>query len=557
MTTTTNIVSEKTFSLSVDDASYLLLTNNFYQFIPSLGITWSNAKGAAERLFYNGRQGYLATLTSKEEADFAGKQASGAGWIGGSDQETEGEWKWITGPEAGTVFWRGEVNGTISNFAFWNNNEPNDTGSNEDYTHITDPSIGIRGAWNDLPDEGGSDEYESRGYIVEFGIPSDPPLSMVATTGIYIPQITDIIEGTICESGSVTISAASSEGEILWFDSETGGIELAKGVSYTTPVLNTNTTFYATVSVLGFATNPRRAVNVLVTPRRTITNTTDDLFCSGTASLSATASSGSVYWYDSLTSINSIGEGPTFETSLLSETTSYYVVANTGNCISAVRTEVIAVIDDTAPEFDLVQDTFVLCEDIGSVDLETINPLENYTYVWKKDGNIIAGDFSTINVNGIGNYTVNAISRAGCESKEQTIIVRASEKATITKDDVIITIDADNNSIQVANPNLGNGDYEFALDYEFGIYKDDGVFENLSTGIHTLFIGDKGVCGTEKYVFSILAYPRFFTPNGDGNNDFGKYQDLIKRFIRHQIFLFITDLVPCSADLMKTVKAGT
>lgn len=530
LTTTTNVVSEKTFSLSADDANYLLLTNNFYQFIPSVGITWSNAKDAAERLFYYGRQGYLATLTSKEEADFAGKQASGAGWIGGSDQETEGEWKWITGPEAGTVFWRGELNGTAPNFAFWNNNEPNDTGSNEDYAHITDPSIGIRGAWNDLPDEGGSDEYEPRGYIVEYGIPSDPPLSIVATTSIYIPQITNIIEGTICESGSVTISAASSEGEILWFDSETGGTELAKGVSYTTTVLNTSTTFYATVSVNGCTTNPRTTVNVVVTPRPTITNTTDDLICSGTASLSATASSGGVYWYDSLTSINSIGEGSTFETPLLSETTSYYVVANTGNCISSVRTEVIAVIDDTVPEFDLVQNTFVLCEDIGSVDLETINPLGNYTYVWKKEGNIIAGDFSTINVIGTGNYTVNAISRAGCESTEQTIIVRASEKATITKDDVIITSDADNNSIQVANPNLGNGDYEFALDDEYGIYKDDGFFENLSTGIHTLFIRDKGGCGTEKYVFSILAYPRFFTPNGDGNNDFWKISGFDKTF---------------------------
>ena len=90
----------------------------------------------------------MATLTSQEESDFAGKQASGAGWIGGSDEETEGEWKWVTGPEAGTVFWNGEVNGSTSNFAFWNNNEPNNLGV-EDYAHITDPTIGMPGAWND------------------------------------------------------------------------------------------------------------------------------------------------------------------------------------------------------------------------------------------------------------------------------------------------------------------------------------------------------------------------------------------------------------------------
>ena len=154
-TSAPNVSVEKTFSLSIGDANYLPLTDHFYEFVDAPNITWKNAKVAAENRTYFGRQGYLATLTNQEEADFAGKQASGTGWIGGSDEETEGEWKWVTGPEAGTVFWNGAVNGSSPNFAFWNNNEPNnftaEDVNGEHFAHITDKNADnvIEGSWND------------------------------------------------------------------------------------------------------------------------------------------------------------------------------------------------------------------------------------------------------------------------------------------------------------------------------------------------------------------------------------------------------------------------
>ncbi|QNM87107.1 T9SS type B sorting domain-containing protein [Polaribacter pectinis] len=522
-TTATTITEDKFFSLTIGDANYLPSTDHFYEFISDLSITWSDARIAAENRTYYGRQGYLATLTSAEEAQFAGEQASGAGWIGGSDEETEGVWKWVTGPEAGTIFWNGQVNGTTPNYANWNNNEPNDhredNTTGEDYAHITDPSIGIVGAWNDLPNIGGTDLYIPKGYIVEYGKPSDPVLNIVATTSIYIPKIDSTTDASVCETGSATINAIPTEGQVLWYDAQTGGTLLFAGNDFTTPVLTSSTTYYATVSVNGCNTFERKPVMVTVIQRPTITSTSNDLICSGSANLAAQTSDGSVFWYDSLTSTTPIFTGNNFKTPNLTATTSYYVEARYFDCKSSSRTEVIAELDTRIPEFDLVESEYVLCKDIGSITLETENSQDNYVYQWFKEGEVIAGNSASISINTSGNYSVKAISIAGCESKPKTILVNDSEIATITKEDILIIDDSNNNSIQIINTNLGIGEYQFSIDDKFGSYKDVGFFENISTGTHVLFIKDMGGCGIIEYTFSILEYPKFFTPNNDGKND--------------------------------------
>ena len=522
--TSTSLSIEKTFSLTADEANYLPSTNNFYEFISAPGIDWASAKIAAENKTFYGRKGYLTTLTSQEEADFAGKQAQGAGWIGGSDLETEGVWKWVTGPETGTVFWNGGTTGTSPNYSNWNRSEPNNQDGEEHYAHITDPNVPnvIVGSWNDLPLFGSDGLYAPKGYIVEYGTPSDPPLNIAASTSIYIPQITNTTGATICESGIATISATPSEGTVLWYDSPIGGNFLASGNNFTTPVLTTNKIYYATVSVNNCLTVNRTQIEVIVIQRPTIKSITEETICSGSAVLSATASDGDVYWYESLSSTTPIFIGDAYRTPNLNSTKAYYVEANNANCVSTSRTEVKAILDNTIPQFDLTQTNYVLCKDIGNVTIETENPQGNYRYVWTKNNAIIPGDLSSLEVKESGEYNVKAFSSSGCESMLQTITVNDSEKATVTNDDVIIIDDASNNSIEVINPNLGIGDYEFTLDDKFGTYKDIGFFDNIEIGIHTLYIKDKNGCEITPYSFTILAFPKFFTPNGDGNNEVWK-----------------------------------
>ncbi|KGL61814.1 T9SS type B sorting domain-containing protein [Polaribacter sp. Hel1_85] len=47
-------------------------------------------------------------------------------------------------------------------------------------------------------------------------------------------------------------------------------------------------------------------------------------------------------------------------------------------------------------------------------------------------------------------------------------------------------------------------------------------FDKIEPGLHTLFVKDNNGCGNTPYEFSILAFPKFFTPNGDGKNDVWK-----------------------------------
>jgi gliding motility-associated-like protein len=61
------------------------------------------------------------------------------------------------------------------------------------------------------------------------------------------------------------------------------------------------------------------------------------------------------------------------------------------------------------------------------------------------------------------------------------------------------------------------GDYEYAID---GInFQTSNTFSGLSNGNYQVTVRDKKECGQDTEQIYLLNYPKFFTPNGDGNND--------------------------------------
>jgi uncharacterized repeat protein (TIGR02543 family) len=116
--------------------------------------TWHEAKADAEA-----RGGRLAVLDTQEKTNQANAFLQSQGswsfmWIGLSDDQNEGQWKWINGQDLA--------------FSNWQPYQPSGLGplgSDEDYAHILPHPGENSGMWNDLPNEGG---YNSPiGYLLE------------------------------------------------------------------------------------------------------------------------------------------------------------------------------------------------------------------------------------------------------------------------------------------------------------------------------------------------------------------------------------------------------
>ena len=154
-----------------------LFRNTRYKVIDTGNITWTKAREHAEASSNGDPQydHYMATITSSDEQDEINRQLEGRAdglqlWLGGSDKDVEGEWRWVEGPEgkeeggSGRLFWRGEsandggysVGGLFEN---WNLHpdgpftkpngdfdEPNDWNGNEDALQI----LARNSLWNDL-----------------------------------------------------------------------------------------------------------------------------------------------------------------------------------------------------------------------------------------------------------------------------------------------------------------------------------------------------------------------------------------------------------------------
>lgn len=144
-------------------------TGHYYEFVAAPGICWTAAKTAAAGRTYQGMQGYLATITFQGEQDFLTGRQSSQYWLGASDMDVEGEWRWKTGPEAGQLIWKGDgATGRALAYTNWVAGQPDDYKNQyrpqgEDYGML----YGQSGQWNDL-DECGTGAGIA-GYIVEYG----------------------------------------------------------------------------------------------------------------------------------------------------------------------------------------------------------------------------------------------------------------------------------------------------------------------------------------------------------------------------------------------------
>ncbi|GGK39356.1 MULTISPECIES: Ig-like domain-containing protein [Flavobacteriaceae] len=422
-TSASTVSGEKKFSFTINDKNYLPSTGHYYEYISDTGITWKDAKIAAEKLDYYGLKGYLATITSLEEAQLSGEQAPGQGWIGGSDEAVEGTWKWVTGPEAGKTFWVGGINGTTNGtdinppFEYWSGNEPNDWPNagiqgEENYLHVYD-----NGKWNDYPNSNSS----ITGYIVEYGgMPGDPIVDFGNNeTSLTVAEISNPIGDERCGPGEVTLKATSSSGHLLWFETPTSATPVGSG-DILKKSISTTTSFYALASSDGNCTEGKRTeviATVKEIPR--ITSVTPSTICkNNSATLNATVSSGTINWYNTKTGGFSLNTGPNYTISNATTTTTYYVDATENGCTTLERTPIILTVIQVEKPTTLLPEQY-FC-DTENATLGDLNINGNSILWYETKTSTIPIDTNELLVNNTTYYASQTVN--SCESEERLAI---------------------------------------------------------------------------------------------------------------------------------------
>lgn len=301
--------------------------------------------------------------------------------------------------------------------------------------------------------------------------------------------------------------------------------DLENGIFITNPTSFTNTSNPQTIYVEGFNSNNcsnivELTLNVLPVNRYSITNLNwcDDDYDGFTLfnlndkvtemnTILPVGTYNYTYYTSEFDALNATNTIPSNYTNSTTPSETIFVRAeNTlGGCPSILNFDLIVLVK---PYIDL-PDTLGLC--LGTtLTLDAGLGYDNYLWsTTETTQNIVVSE--------PGNYSVTVTNIYGSFSCSTThnFTVIASDVALITNVDVVDFTQNGNSITIVYN---GIGDYEFSIDGDN--YQDSPVFNNLPSDIYTIYVRDKNGCGIVSQDVTILMYPNFFTPNGDGYNDF-------------------------------------
>ncbi|WP_418514181.1 T9SS type B sorting domain-containing protein [Corallibacter sp.] len=176
------------------------------------------------------------------------------------------------------------------------------------------------------------------------------------------------------------------------------------------------------------------------------------------------------------------------------------------------------------PKFTL-NEKYVLCINTNGTEMldapiiDTGLTTPNYNFVWYLNEEVIPGATEgSYMPTESGVYSVKVSdsftsSVTMCESFASTTVI--TSEPPIISTNVSTDAFSELNTIEVTV--TGSGIYEYSLDDD--AWQDSSTFTNVSIGEHTVTARDKNGCGESYDTITIMGYPKYFTPNGDGIHD--------------------------------------
>jgi gliding motility-associated-like protein len=168
-----------------------------------------------------------------------------------------------------------------------------------------------------------------------------------------------------------------------------------------------------------------------------------------------------------------------------------------------------------------------ICVDIATGAV--VRPLEistgldeaTHDFEWFLDGVLQPETGASYIAQTAGSYTVRATSvPGGCVSQVSAaaVVIQSGPAVKVGRGYYVTDYFSDSQTITVTVE--GYGQYEYSLDN--GPWQTSNVFADVAPGSHTVTVRDTNPDACDELVItdaSIVDYPNFFTPNGDGFHD--------------------------------------
>lgn len=163
--------------------------------------------------------------------------------------------------------------------------------------------------------------------------------------------------------------------------------------------------------------------------------------------------------------------------------------------------------------------SYLNCSTNPTVVDASLNNLPTTTYLWSNGATTPSVSISTIGVTNLTVTATNTYNGQTCTNTKDITVINSGPPVI----EGFETSDWTSNENSITVITSGNGSYEYSLDGT--TFQDENYFNNLAPGLYTIYVKDKAGCGITLKTIWLLYYTKYFTPNGDGYNDYWRIKD--------------------------------